>query len=103
MLHRTIRTQRQVNDEPLEMVVAEVLNYGAATTAFIAAFFWFLSAFVKGVSKEKPDESGFISASIIVNGGDLSKTMRKQSKYSAVAAVFAGLAAVLQAMAMLVG
>lgn len=85
------------------MTVVEFFNYGSVITAFMAAFFWFLSAFVKGASKEEPDESGMIPASITVNGGDLSETLRKQSKNSAIAAVFAGLAAIFQALAMLAG
>lgn len=85
------------------MECIELLNYFSVATAFMAALFWFLSAFVKGKSPEVPDESGMIPASITVNGGDLSETLKKQSKYSAIAAVFAGVAATFQGLVILLG
>lgn len=82
------------------MTIVEVLNYLSATLAIIAAFFWFRSAVVKPKSQEKaPDEAGWYSASISVNGSDLSDLLKEQSRRSAVAAVFAGLAAIVQAIA----
>jgi hypothetical protein len=85
------------------MECIELLNYSAVVSAFMAALFWFLSAFVKGKSSEERDETGMLQARITINGGDLSETLKKQSKFSAIAAVFAGISALLQGLVILLG
>ena len=84
------------------MTIVEVLNYLSATFAIIAAFFWFRSAVVKPKPyKDVPAESGWQSASISIDGSELSDLLKEQSRRSAVAAVFAGLAAIVQAIAII--
>ena len=77
----------------------EILNYSSVITALLAAIFWFISAFAKGGEpSEKPDSSGMTPASILIDGADLKETLKKQSKYSAIAAIFAGIASICQAL-----
>jgi hypothetical protein len=82
------------------MTSVEIINYLSALSAIIAAYFWFLSAIIKPKKKVKePDETGWIEASISINGSDLSDLIKAQSKRSATATIFAGIAAILQAIA----
>jgi len=82
------------------MTYVEIINYLSAVSAIIAAFFWFTSAVIKPKKKAKePDETGWTEASISINGSDLSDLIKEQSKRSATAAIFAGIAAILQAIA----
>jgi hypothetical protein len=77
----------------------QILNYASAVCAFFAAVFWFWSAIARAKPTEpESDESGFFPASITVNNGDLAKTLKKQSMLSGIAALFAGLSAILQAV-----
>jgi len=85
------------------MGIPEILNYLSAGSAALAAFFWYMSATVKPSHEEKePDDNGWTSASITVNGSDLSDTLKEQSKRSATAAIFAAIAAILQAVSTII-
>ncbi len=87
----------------LPLTSVEFLHYLSAVFAVVAAFFWFRSAVVKPKTREKvPDESGLYSASISIDGSELSDLLKEQSRRSALAAVFAGLAAIAHAIAIVI-
>ncbi len=83
--------------------MATCLNFLSVVFAFAAAANWFYSAKVrvKPVEKER-DEQGMTPATITVDGADVFKSLRAQSKWSAIAALFAGGAAVRQGIAILI-
>jgi len=82
--------------------MATYLNMLSVTFAFAAAASWFYSAKVrvKPVEDER-DEHEMRPATVTVDGADVFKSLRAQSKWSAIAALLAGVAAVLQGMALL--
>lgn len=82
--------------------MAICLNVLSVILAFAAAASWFYSAKVrvKPVEGER-DESGMEALTITVDGADLFKSLRVQSKWSAVAAILAGGAAILQGIVLL--
>jgi hypothetical protein len=75
------------------MAVA-IFTWGSIASALLAAGFWFWSAAVK-LPKEITSGYGGVGGSMQALGDNL----RFQSRLSAVAAIFAGLAALLQAVA----
>jgi hypothetical protein len=78
------------------------LNMLSVIFAFAAAASWFYSAKlrVKPVEDER-DEHGMRPATITVGGADVFKSLRAQSKWSAIAALLAGGAAVMQGIVLL--
>lgn len=79
--------------------MSKTLNLASIFFAFLAAVFWFISAYAYVTVKDEPDESGWVSATISSDGKDLIKSLKRQSFWSAIAAVCAGLAAILQLVA----
>ena len=83
------------------------LNFLSALAAFAAAFLWHRSATVQIPHKEEADENGMYSAAIVVGDNtDFISTAFAQSTWSrrgayaaAVAALFPGIALLLQSAA----
>ena len=83
------------------------LNFLSALAAFAAAFLWHRSATIQIPHKEEADENGMYSAAIVVgNNTDFISTAFAQSTWSrrgayaaAVAALFQGIALLLQSIA----
>jgi len=75
----------------------ECLNLATALSALIAALLWGRSATVKVKHKEvEEDSNGLLAPSITVNGIDPFETQKKQSYWSSLAAIFAGISALCQ-------
>lgn len=78
------------------------LNMLSVLFGFAAAASWLYSAKVRVKPLEdERDEHGMKPASISVDGTDIFKSLRAQSKWSAIAALFAGGAAVMQGTVLL--
>jgi len=78
--------------------VKMALRIGCAVSALVAACFWIASAKAR-VSADAPEVTGgWVDASITANGQDFVRTVIRQSRWSARAAVSATVAAVLQAV-----
>ncbi|MBC3873486.1 hypothetical protein [Undibacterium flavidum] len=76
------------------------INLASAMFAGIAALLWFYSAVVRVKVNDIPDESGFIGSSISDgNGNDILASLVHANFWSACAASAAGVAAILQAVA----
>lgn len=80
--------------------VVTYLNGLSVLFAFIAAGCWLYSAVVrvKPVEGER-DEHGMTPGKIVTEGADLLKSLRAQSLWSAIAASFAGISAIVQGVA----
>lgn len=82
--------------------LTRLFNAISVVLAFVAAGCWFYSAIVRvKPDEEERDEHGMHPAVIESNGEDVLKSFRAQSKWSAIAAVFAGIAALSQGLALL--
>ena len=83
-------------------IVVTYTNTLSVLLAFVAAGCWLYSAVVrvKPVEGER-DEDGMKPARIVTEGTDLFKSLRAQSLWNAVAASFAGMSAIAQAIALL--
>ena len=70
----------------------------SASSGFIAAFFWFKSARIK-----IPNSSAHlvVSSISIPTDDDLPDALRKQSKLSAIAAIFAGVSIIFQSITLI--
>lgn len=65
-------------------------------SGIITAILWFKSATVKEKISNDPDSTGFVPASIGINGNDLGKTFVEQSKWNSRAAFASVITAILQ-------
>jgi hypothetical protein len=78
-----------------------IVDLASLCTGLLSAVFWVISAVIKVAPPPslvgKPDDSYWDG--IVVNGGDLLKTMRAQSKWNSLAAFAAAATAVLQIVA----
>jgi hypothetical protein len=87
--------------------IKSILNIASAISGLLAAGFWFYSAKVRAPYKDEIDDEGWTISSLtsIENGNeyDLSKTLKKQSYWSAWAAGSAAIAALCQATALIIG
>lgn len=95
----------------------QLINYGSAAFAFLAAALWFWSARVKtprafsvhgvvggglGGALGGPIGGGTVHPASSPDLADLGAALRRQSQLSAAAAVCAGLAAILGAIALII-
>mgnify|MGYP003126997152 CR=1 FL=1 len=78
------------------------LQIVAAILALVAAVCWFYASVVKVQPITEPDQSGFIPASYGTRKADVALTMQAQSRWNAKAACFAGLAALVQALVLVI-
>ena len=78
------------------------LNIVSVFFGFIAAGCWFASAFARVSVKEEVSDDGWIEATISNDGADLFKSLKRQSNWNALGASFAGIAAFLQAIILII-
>lgn len=79
-----------------------ILNIVSAVAAMVAAGLWFRSTLVKVSLSEKPDENGWISASITSEGADVIATAKRQNLWNRYAAFAASVAALAQGISLLI-
>lgn len=76
--------------------IKPILSILSAIASLVAAGQWFRSTLVSVPLVEKPDENGWVSASITSDGADVIATGREQNRWNRCAALFASIAALLQ-------
>lgn len=80
------------------------LTWTSAVLGAVSAFCWWVSAVVRVPHHAGPGAQGnFRDGSSAVDGADLAGTMRMQAKWNRWAAIFAGAAALTQAIAQAIG
>ena len=69
----------------------------AAVFGVVSAILWIVSAFVRAKANDAPRHDGWGGGSVQdVDGNDVVRTLRKQSKWNSAAAITASIAAIAQ-------